>query len=163
MKKINARVLAVAMSAVALVGTVGLTASPAAAATKCKTSTEEFPTSGFNADVKVKLCHQRNYGGPGGSNAYDLAYATVTWSEAGSNKFDQFAVQVRVEKNDVSVKSNVCDITSRINGSASGSYTCTGTTVVNKFPDTADGTVTYNLNDDGLGKQLWQLGGTAKM
>ncbi len=163
MTKLQARLFAVAMSTVALAGTVALTASPASAATNCKTSTTELPTSGFNADVKVELCHQRTYGGPGGSNTYDHAYAKVSWSEAGGGKFDQFAVQVRVEKNDVSVKSDVCDLTSRINGSASGSYTCTGTTVVNKFPDTADGTVTYDLNDDGQGKKLWQLGGTPKM
>ncbi len=161
MTKISTRVLAVA--AVGVAAAIAFPMAPASAATNCKTTTEEFPTSGFNADVKVELCHQRTYGGPGGSYTYDNAYAKVSWSEAGGNKFDKFSVQVRLEKNDVSVQSNACDITSRINGNASGSYTCQGTVIANKFPNTADGKVTYNLNDDGLGDLPWELGGTAKM
>jgi hypothetical protein len=164
MTKTSMRAVAIAMAVAGAASTVAFTASPAAAATNCKTSTREFPTSGFNADVSIELCHQRTWGGPGGSNSYDHAYAKIKWSEAGSSKFDKFVVQVRLEYNDAVKRTDYCNITSQINSSSSGSYTCTGGTLVNAFANTADGKVTYNLNDDGQGDlPAWDLAGTAKM
>ncbi|KAA1423762.1 hypothetical protein FE697_009360 [Mumia zhuanghuii] len=151
-------------TAVAAVTAGGVTAlaSPASADDyRCKTSAKEFPTTGFNADVKVELCLVRSWGGSGGSNEIKRAYARVSWGESGSGKWEKFAVQVRIEQNDSIVKSKTCEVTNI--GNTSGSYTCTLGPYTNISGNTADGTVTYNVNDDGLGNQSWGLAGTPKL
>ncbi|GAA2625017.1 hypothetical protein SMC26_18595 [Actinomadura fulvescens] len=160
------RMLATGVAVTSLTGLAGLAyATPANAASQCATTSKEFPTSGFNADVKVQLCIARNWGGPGGSNSYTWAYANVSWGDSGAGKFENFDVQVRIEQNDSVVKSGTCDITSKIN-TGSGSTTCRipgSGSYLNISGNTADGKVTYNVNDDGLGNQPWELAGTPKI
>ncbi|MFD1826268.1 MULTISPECIES: hypothetical protein [Mumia] len=163
MRKTLVRTLASATAVAAVTaGGVGAFASPANATDyRCKTSAKEFPTNGYNADVKVELCLMRNWGGSGGSSEIKSAYAKVSWGESGSGKFEKFAVQVRIEQNDSIIKSKTCEVTN-IN-STTGSYTCSLGPYTGISGNTADGTVTYNVNDDGLGNQTWGLAGTPKL
>ncbi|MGP4028695.1 hypothetical protein [Actinomadura sp. 3N407] len=168
MKQRMGRILATGLVTTTLAG-LGTTvmAGPANATdTRCKTSTKEYPTNGFNADVSVRLCIYRNWGGPGGSNSYKWASAHVSWGDSGSGKFENFDVQVRIEQNDADIRTKTCDFTAEINGSSSGSKTCrlpgTGS-YLNIAGNTADGHVVANVNDDGKGNQTWGLAGTAKL
>ncbi|MFC9972668.1 hypothetical protein ACFVH6_17445 [Spirillospora sp. NPDC127200] len=163
MQKTFARLLATGVAATSLTGLGALTLAAPANATdsKCATSTKEFPTTGFNADVKVQLCLHRNWSGPGGSNETKWATAVVSWGESGSGKWENFDVQVRIEQNDGVVKSKTCDVTNI--GNTSGSYTCKLGPYTNISGNTADGKVVYNINDDGKGNQTWDLAGTPKL
>ena len=77
--------------------------------------------------------------------------------EAGGGEFDRFAVSFGWRRS--LRQDDVFNLTSRITA-ASGADTSTGTPSTSS--DTADGTVTYDLNDDGQGKKPWQLGGTPR-
>jgi hypothetical protein len=162
------RMLATGVAAASLtgLGTLALAGPANATDTQCATSSKEYPTNGFNADVKVELCINRNWGGSGGSSSYKWATAKVSWGDSGSGKFENFDVQVRIEQNDADVKTRTCDFTSAINGSSSGSKTCRlpdSASYVNISGNTADGHVVANVNDDGEGNQTWGLAGTAKI
>ncbi|MES9542193.1 hypothetical protein [Actinomadura sp. NPDC000600] len=168
MKQRMGRMLATGLAATSLAGLGTLTlAGPANATdTQCATSSKEYPTNGFNADVTVKLCIYRNWGGSGGGDSYKWATAEVSWGDSGAGKFENFDVQVRIEQNDADVKTRTCDFTSAINGSSSGSRTCrlpSSGSYLNISGNTADGHVVANVNDDGQGDQTWGLQGTPKL
>lgn len=147
-------------SSIAAVGLVGALASPASAVTSCKSTSKEFPTSGFNADVTITLCFYRTYGGSGGGTMYTGVNGTIKWSEAGGGKFENFDVTVRVEQNDSVKKSVTCDITSKISVEGSGTAYCNTGSLVNVSANSGDGKVVYNVNEDGVGNQTWDLAGT---
>ncbi|TNC42301.1 hypothetical protein [Mumia zhuanghuii] len=163
MRNTPVRTLASATAvSVVTVGAVTVLASPASADDyRCKTTAKEFPTNGYNADVKVELCLVRSWGGTGGGSEIKRAYAKVSWGESGAGKWEKFAVQVRIEQNDSVVRSKTCEVTN-IN-TTTGSYTCSLGPDTGISGNTADGTVTYNVNDDGLGNQSWGLTGTPKL
>ncbi|MGK5673489.1 hypothetical protein ACSNOB_11690 [Micromonospora sp. URMC 106] len=141
-------------SALAVGGALVLGAAPASAATACKTNTKEFPTDFYNADVTVKLCVVSRNGG-------HFADGYVSWNEAGSNKFDKFVVQVRLERNDADIAVTSCSMTSSINSLYQGDDFCgRGSFASGSGGWTADGKVTYNINNDGEGDMVWELTGS---
>src|SRR5206468_4193275 len=112
-KKTTSRVLAAAaMTSLTTLGLMGgLTAPANATDTRCSSgNSKEFPTNGFNADVKITMCLYRNWSGPGGSDETKWAEAHVSWGDSGSGKFENFDVQVRIEQNDAVIKSGTCDL-----------------------------------------------------
>ena len=163
MRRTTRMATTLAAASLMLAGTAAVSAPSASATSKCSTNTKEFPTSGFNVDVTIKLCIDRWWGGPGGSYEYRRASAYVSWGDAGGNKWDNFDVQVRLENNDADVRTAWCDITSKLDNNSSGSTTCETTTVVNGSGNTADGYVSYNINDDGKGDYGWSLTGSPKL
>lgn len=168
MKQRMGRILATGLVATSLtgLGTLALAGPANATTTRCATSAKEYPTNGFNADIKVELCIHRNWGGPGGSNSYKWATARVSWGDSGAGKFENFDVQVRIEQNDADIRTKTCDFTAEVNGSGDGSKTCSlpgSGSYVNISGNTADGRVRANVNDDGDGNKNWGLRGTPKL
>ncbi|NEA23387.1 hypothetical protein [Actinomadura bangladeshensis] len=168
MKQRIGRIAVAGMAAASMagLGTLALAGPANATDSKCATSQKEYPTNGYNADIKVELCISRNWGGSGGSNSYTWAWAKVTWGDSGAGKFENFDVQVRIEQNDADIKTRTCDFTSAVNGSTSGSKTCrlpSSGSYVNISGNTADGHVVANVNDDGEGNHTWGLQGTGKI
>jgi len=130
-------------------------ASPASAAEACRTNSKEFPTSGYNADVTVTLCVRSNSSGGHFADGY------VRWNEAGSNKFDKFWVEVRLERYDADIAEDTCSMTSAINSLYQGDDFCgIGSYSGGSGGWTADGKVIYNLNNDGKGDFVWSLTGS---
>lgn len=135
-------------------GAMVLGAAPASAATKCKSNSDELPTEWFNADVTVKLCVRSANGG-------HFADGYVNWSDAGSDKFDKFVVQVRLERNNVSQAVDTCSMTAAINSTSVGDDFCgRGSFAGGSGGWTADGKVIYNINNDGKGDITWELTGS---
>lgn len=149
-----------------LAATTTLTPAPAqAAAAEACTGWQhkEFPTSGFNTDVSVKLCVTKYSGG----TPEHGAYAYVKWSDGGgARKFDNFDVRIRLERHDADQAAGACDYTSEINGnSAGGPRYCFGAAHVSSLDGgwTADGYVAYNLDADGEGGKTWSLHGSPQI
>ena len=143
-------------------GALVVGATPASAAVACKSNSKEFPTDWYNADVTVKLCVRSENGG-------HFADAYVTWNEAGSNKFDRFTVEVRLERNDADIAVDTCSMTASINSlyqSLSVWFffhhdSCgRGTFASGSGGGTPDGKVIYNINNDGKGDFVWSLTGS---
>ncbi|GAB3668722.1 hypothetical protein GCM10027589_35410 [Actinocorallia lasiicapitis] len=145
------------------VGLAAGVATPASAAswTKCSAvQSKEFPTSGFDADVRITMCITKWTGGSGGQTLYTRAYANVSWGDSGDDKFEKFDLQVRLEQNDRVITSRTCAL-ARTLDSTSGSTTCSVDGPLNSGANSSDGKVTYNINDDGLGDRApWELGGS---
>ncbi|MGW4497661.1 hypothetical protein ACWENR_03440 [Micromonospora sp. NPDC004336] len=141
-------------SALTVSGALVLAAAPASAATACKTNTKEFPTDWYNADVTVKLCVRSN-------STSHFADGYVSWNEAGSNKFDKFVVEVRLERNDADIAVDTCSMLAAINSTYKGDDFCgRGSSAGGTGGWTADGKVIYNINNDGKGDMVWSLTGS---
>lgn len=135
-------------------GALVVGATPAGAAVACKSNSKEFPTDWYNADVTIKLCVRSENGG-------HFADAYVTWNEAGSNKFDRFTVEVRLERNDADIAVDTCSMTASINSLYQGDDFCgRGSFASGSGGWTADGKVIYNINNDGKGDFVWSLTGS---
>ncbi|MEX1652157.1 MULTISPECIES: hypothetical protein [Streptomyces] len=160
----------------ALAGSVLLTgfglvsATPAAAADTCSAyQSKEFDTPGVDVDVKIRLCVRK-------SGGVHLAYAEGTWGDGGGPvaNFEQFDIHVRVERSDVVKNQSTCSLSGDLNlygsgsfdergTSRSGSLHCgfmTSTTASGTGGWSADGSVTYNINNDGEGAHTWDLTGS---
>lgn len=145
---------AAAASMLTLAGALVLVSTPASAATQCKNNSKEFPTDWYNADVTVKLCVSSANGG-------HFAEAYVNWSEAGSNKFDKFVIEVRLERYDADMAVVTCSMTAAINSLSVGNDFCgRGSFASGSGGWTADGRVIYNINNDGKGDFTWSLTGS---
>ncbi|WP_199552639.1 hypothetical protein [Streptomyces sp. N35] len=167
----RARAAAVGLSLVAL---TGLAATPAHAADDgpaCTTTAKTFNTQ-FTASpqVWVKLCV-----------SYDGDYrvdGTIWWSGAGGagsnadgdRHFDGFLLTVRLEQYvngaDTTYQAEHCDYRGLINGSfGGGEFYCDIPVYSHSRTSTwsADGTVTYNYDEDGEGDKLWNLQGTRRI
>lgn len=137
-------------------------ASPALADTACSAPQEhEFDTSGFNTDLRVRLCIY--HGSPTRG-----AYAQTSWENGGDNvednrrKFDLLVIHYQLQQFDGTVTAGSCDLTRRVNSSESDQFLC----------DTAyressrrggwstDGYILYNLDRDGEGDKRIDLVGS---
>lgn len=156
------RRLAATLAASTLVvgGMTALGAAPAFAYTEKCTDYQhkEFPTPGYDVDVWIKLCVSSTLSGYHFANAYGY------YSDGGGaiNNFDNFDLQVRVERSDVSKGSLTCDYTNSLNNNGTGAFSC-GSASTTSTADggwTADATVYYNINQDGSGGYSWGLTGT---
>lgn len=170
MKHRNFRLATAAASALVLAGTLtgtaAMTAVPAqAAAREACTGWQhkEFPTSGFNTDVSIKLCVEKD------THGHHLAYADVKWRDGGGGginlKFDNFDVRYRLERYDADYADKACDLTSEIYWNSSGSDSCLPAYSTSQRDGgwTADGYVAYNLDDDGKGGKKWSLHGSPQI
>ncbi|MEU5973800.1 hypothetical protein [Streptomyces sp. NPDC047315] len=123
------------------------------------TQKKEFATSGYDTDVHLKLCVVPRTGGW-------LVSADGGWTDGGGvRKFDNFDIQVRLERNDKDVLVSLCDITAEINRADSGRIQCQ--TKVHKTENqkglSADGKVLYDLDADGAGGYTWALTGSPRL
>ncbi|RPF34816.1 hypothetical protein [Streptomyces sp. TLI_185] len=166
-KKIGVTVLAGAtfMTGLAFAG-----APQAAAADTCSAyQSNEFDTPGYNVDVKIRFCIRK-------SGGVHLAYAEGTWGDGGGAvaNFEQFDIHVRVERNDVVKHETTCSLSGDLNLYDSGSFDENGTshsgslhcgfmsstTASGTGGWSADGSVRYNINNNGDGAHTWDLGGS---
>lgn len=96
-----------------------------------------------------------------------LASADVTWDGAflGGTRFDLFEIIIRIERNDTVYNHLWCDFTAEINSEPSSGYShwyCPiAYTSAADGGWSADGSVVYNVNNDGKGDMVWDLHGTA--
>lgn len=152
--------IALAATAVAVTGTV-FAPGIAQAASACHATTEEFAIPGaLDPEVTVTLCVRTS-----GSNVY--ATALVEWDRAslgnmGDPDFESFLLNLRLERSDSSIRSASCNLNTAINSHRDGQFGCTTAQVAKGSSTswTADGTVSYNIDNDGLGAQSWQLHGS---
>ncbi|MFD9720009.1 hypothetical protein [Streptomyces sp. NPDC059076] len=159
MKRITSLLTRGALASALAVGGLMAVGSPAQAATmKCSAQQhKEFPTSGFNTDVKIYVCIT----GLGG-NEYD-ATVIASWSDGGGvKKFDNFDIQVRLERNNAPIVYRTCDITAQINDYSVGRSQCDSPIYITGNPSglTGDGKVNYNLDANGAGGFTWELTGS---
>jgi hypothetical protein len=149
--------MALATFTIAAAGVVVL-GSPAQAAPCGSSQKKEFPTSGYNTDISIKLCVTQT------SEGKVRATADGYWTDGGGvRKFDNFDLQVRLEgEGGVNILKTTCDYTSEINGLSSGGFQCHTTWLEPATARglTADGTVYYDLDADGKGGYSWGLQGT---
>ncbi|MFH8613674.1 hypothetical protein ACH4E8_01195 [Streptomyces sp. NPDC017979] len=120
---------------------------------------KEFPTSGYNTDVYIKLCVAPR------TNGW-IASADGYWTDGGGKrKFDNFDIQIRLERNDKDVLVSLCDITAEVNRADSGTIQCQ--TKIHKTENmkglSADGKVNYDLDADGKGGYTWALTGSPRL
>ena len=144
-----------AASTLAVGGMTALTAMPALAYTEKCTGYQhkEFPTHGYETDLKIKICVSKS-----GGYHYATAYGTFWDGNGWLKKFNHIDLQIRLERgNKTQGKKGkmTCDYTSLINkhdsgaisrGSASSKSTAKGGW-------TADATVHYDIN--GGPKKSW--------
>ncbi|MEU1279829.1 hypothetical protein [Streptomyces sp. NPDC005805] len=160
----NLRRKAVATTVAASAALVGVMAAPtpvaAAAATKCsKTQHKEVDTVGPNLDMYIELCVVRD-----SSNRYH-ARATVKWADGGGGAccgMEKVLVEVRLERRDVVQRKATGNLQASMSGSASGTIPIRTSTYTSSSAGgwTADGKVTYNIQSDGAGDKVWDLGGS---
>ncbi|MFE6737937.1 hypothetical protein [Streptomyces tubercidicus] len=155
MKRSTSRIGAV--SAAGLLAFTGMifAGAPAQAAGGCSRSQhKELSTSGYDVDIYVKMCIYYN-------GATYVGTAQGYWQEAGGHKFDNFDVQARVEEFGWTKSRKTSDQTAEINGRTADSFQVQAEWLSgqeNGF--TADGKITYNINDDGKGDMVWNLAGS---
>ncbi|NEC90592.1 hypothetical protein G3I71_33440 [Streptomyces sp. SID12501] len=144
------------------VGAVALTpgSAMAAAATKCSSQQhKEFDTVGVNLDLYVTLCVHRTAG-----NDY-YAYADIAWSDGGggaSSGMEKLVLNLRLERNDADFENENVSIAGRVNYAIDGSTRVVGSTYHSATTGgwTADGSVAWNIQNDGDGGGTWSLGGS---
>jgi hypothetical protein len=149
----KSRLLSIAAaSALAAVPVVGF-ATPASAAVQCGSWAEKtFATSGANTNVRAQVCIFKS-----GQFQHE-AIVFLSWTNGGAGKFSNFDVTSRVERYDHVQWDNTCDRTANLNGSASGTASCSsGAYIVSGPPVTGDASVSYNI---GSGNQTWDLPGS---
>jgi hypothetical protein len=117
----------------------------------------ELATNGYNVDLTIKLCVQRD------STGVYRSWASFTWGDAGSNKFNNLDLHLRLERYDVTQKGTVCDFTDEVNSIGGSSRLCETTWTAAAPPLTADATVLYDTADDGKGELRWDLTGTPSL
>ncbi|MEU9604653.1 hypothetical protein [Streptomyces sp. NPDC048057] len=152
--------LATALAAGGLLVSGSPTAAETAARKGCSAQQhKEFATSGYNTDVYLTLCVARRGGGV-------IASADGYYIDGGGKrKFDNFDIQIRLERNNKDLTVSLCDITAEINRAEDGPIQCqtkffaTG----NEKGLTADGKVNYDLDADGKGGYTWALTGSSPL
>lgn len=151
-----------AVFAAALVAGSGLvlTAAPASAASKCGEDQKKtfYPPGRANTFVTARTCVQTD-------GTMKRGWVEISWTGKAGAKFDDFIVTARLERNDAERGYAYCPITSDVNGSSSGSYTCDPLPVRTSQTGgwTGDGKIIYDYNDDGKGDFTWDLKGSPKL
>ncbi|MGJ5873641.1 MULTISPECIES: hypothetical protein [Streptomyces] len=146
---------------------VGLIAVPspasAAAATKCTGEQHKtYDTIGANLDVYVDLCVSRT-----SSNNYQ-ATVRFRWSDGGgglSTGMDKLKVNLRLERNDTAHRTASADYAAATNAFQSGNRGFSTTTFHSTTTGgwTADGTIDWDINNDGTGGGTTQLQGSGEI
>lgn len=140
-----------------------LLVTPASAAMECNTNEGTFPTPGVYTDVNVKLCAASE---EIGDEEMVTARAYVKFSRPIPlvDGFEQFELALRLERNDKNIALHSCELKDHLNDGQSGSAYC-DTEFVKKRGGgwTADGVVTFNINNDGGGAQTWTLIGSPRI
>jgi hypothetical protein len=166
------RILTSAVMAAAVVtASLVVAPSPASAATGTKCAGWQNKTlagpGNPAAAIVVQVCIRSVYLGAG-------LYGRTSWFTVNGfsddniiKKFDQLAVTVRMEHNDVIGMTKTCDLTSwgnHLKPYANGSTQMQCVTGQWNSPSvggwTTDGYVRYDYDGDGKGDYLWQLGGS---
>lgn len=155
--KLRGLVCAAVVVATAVVG-VGISASPADAATACYNNYQRLQVPTDHVDVWVNLCVISS-----GGNVQ--AEARVRWDRPAAHDsirdFDYFTVNVRLERADAVIRSNNCVITELVNEHET-SYVCETSWAPKGSAQTwtSDGAVVYDINLDGQGRFSWDLRGS---
>ncbi|MFD9463367.1 hypothetical protein [Streptomyces sp. NPDC060027] len=148
---------AVGVSAIALAPIIGLT-TPANASVErqqCHAMQKvEIGTTGLDVDIQIKLCVQQD------TTGVYRAFASFWWQDAGSYKFNNLDLHVRLERYDVVRKGAVCDFTDEVNSTQGFNLYCETTWTSAAPPLTTDATLLYDTADDGKGEFRWDLTGT---
>ncbi|MEU5345244.1 MULTISPECIES: hypothetical protein [unclassified Streptomyces] len=146
--------------ALALGSTVILTTTTAEAASACKNNSRTITLPGIepDIDVDVKLCVYSE-----GNLHYAKAF--VKWrGSAGhhGNRFDNFRVEVRLERNNDMKTSSNSPYTTLINRTYSNDINFNTPNYTSSLNGgwTADGLVQYDKNNDGEGGTTWSLTGS---
>ncbi|MFG1998775.1 hypothetical protein ACGFNU_06465 [Spirillospora sp. NPDC048911] len=151
-----------AVSAAALVAGSGLvlTAAPASAASRCGADQKKtfHPPGRSNTTVTARTCVQSD-------GTLKRGWVEISWIGGTGAKFDDFVVTARLERNDAERGYAYCPVTSDVNGSSTGSYTCDPLPVRTSQSGgwTGDGKIIYDYNDDGKGGFTWDLTGSPKV
>lgn len=155
-----------AMSAVAVVGSavaaVTMTAPAAQAAVQeCYENSKTFDLPHKpDVTVRINLCVERD-GGTVRAKAHSTWAGTAQF--IGGTRFNDFDLEVRLERYDVIKASRVVDLKSRINSYNVASANNTPVFSLQDRPAggwSTDGVVTFDIADDGLGDQYWNLHGS---
>jgi hypothetical protein len=162
---IRQRIAATLFIIVSLIGSLVVTASPAAAAQACQPSSREFVHPGLdpNTFVTITLCVISTSG-----DTRVQGRAQITWTRALElpyDEFERFRVTVQVRYNGVSRNSNNCDIKLLLNTYRTGTTFCFTSQLAktgSRLWDTA-GSVLYNVNFDNRGDQTWPLTRTPRI
>jgi hypothetical protein len=133
-------------------------ASPAQAATACRTNSKKFVIEGkSDVTVKIQLCVTR-------SGNDRRATAIVQWNAGDKfgTPFDGFLIKLRLEHDQVAMRTNTLEAAPWINNDNISRKAFWTTTYPSSARGswTADATVSYNINDDGKGDKTWQLHGS---
>ncbi|MEU5976065.1 hypothetical protein [Streptomyces sp. NPDC047315] len=152
-------VMALAAGGILIAGNSTAQAAPGPIRACSAHQVKEFPTSGYNTDVNITLCVAPRTDGW-------IASVDGYWTDGGGvRKFDNFDIQVRLERNDADVKVSLCDITAEINRADSGTIQCQ--TKIHKTENqkglSADGKILYDLDADGKGGYTWALTGSPRL
>lgn len=100
---------------------------------------------------------------------YRRAFIEYKWSGGYSiaDRFDKFIIKPRLERYDTVLNSAACDIKGRMNDfdSPSGSGKCWTAVRYSTATGgwTGDGTIVYNINDDGKDDFVWGLHGSGQV
>lgn len=120
---------------------------------------QEIFTPGLYTDVDVQLCVYAE-------NGKVWADAVVYWDGPDLPhvaRFDVFEFRPKLEFKDAEQEHRDCFPKEAINSENDGDYPCTATPKATYGGGpywTADATVRYNINNDGLGDRLWPLTGS---
>jgi len=146
---------------------LGLVAVPspasAAAATKCTGEQHKtYDTIGANLDVYVNLCVSRT-----SANDYQ-ATVRFRWSDGGgglSTGMDKLKVNLRLERNDNVHRTASADYAAATNTFQSGNRGFSTTTFHSDTTGgwTADGTIDWDINNDGMGGGTSRLQGSGEI
>jgi hypothetical protein len=157
---------AVALSIVMSVTGVLVVTDPALASSASKATSKTFVLPGIEPDVDVTVTLQIEV-----FNGYAYASANISWDAAlgdPAGRFHSFILDLRVEKyngtSDVIKDRQSCDFTGLINSERDGWESCTGPFALKSGTGwSADGTISYDIVNDGLGTMKWELTGTPRL
>lgn len=158
--------------ALAVATGVAVAVAPVAAnAAELKCNSEGTNKKTFNIPeqldptVEITLCVRKNTAGN-----WVTASAFVEWTRGPVGiigGFDKFEFNLRIEKADVIKARYGCYPRDAINSLADGEYLCPsnefGVAADGANTWTADATVRYNIDGDGLGDFLWDLTGSPQV
>ncbi|MFJ8886188.1 hypothetical protein ACIRJR_22660 [Streptomyces sp. NPDC102402] len=146
--------------------TVALTPTSAAAAAASNCSAKQhkqFDTVGENLDLYITLCVSRT------SSNYYQATVHVAWEDGGNGSaagMEDLDVNLRLERNDSAYKTASSSYKNPANTYDSGSgYGHVTSTYYSTSTGgwTADGSVNWDINNDGAGGGTWQLTGSGQI
>ncbi|MBO2455716.1 hypothetical protein J4573_52180 [Actinomadura barringtoniae] len=170
------KVIAAAASVAFAGGLMAVTpaASAASSTTKCH-NTDSKNYKNFDLPGKTDIVGEGRTCITKYSDGRLTATIRFQWSEAtlpavgSGHKFDKFNINVRLDRrpngstSDIALAKRTCDVTSDVNADWSGETAC-GISVPDaynsSFDFSTDGSLTYNIDNDGDGDSTFQLYGS---